>query len=425
MTVIRPAWFAAAIVLAAPLACSKASSGDAPKTESTTASDDKAPSKAAEGSTKATEVSPPEDTSNEVIQEAPFGTVGWLLEDDGVVKADVRDKSGNAIADDFAGTLASGDGASKKEVSLAPIDGSTMFGATLPAFASDLTAVSYALKQGADTFDGTFFVPAGGSSILTEKPATPAATAGATTTTTPTTTGGAQAAIAPPTTTGPNGGVIQTIGEQRVELVSDQTTGEVRAYLLDAANKIIPLGDRKITLGVVGDQPELVTLQPAEGADYAVASWGLKADPVSLTIAIRDGKKVHAGVWGWRPGAVVPVKPKEPVHLVVKRNWPAPKGPLVRAKILVVPRAELEAKLKLDEEARAKRRKEHPEERRVVRPIKEGAGAKREIDDKRPRGEEPKKIAAPIEDKRDGDDKRPRKEEPRHEGDEGKKHDKK
>ncbi len=389
------------LAFALPLACAKPSSSDGAGTaaSSKAADDDTKKGDKATESTKATEVAPPADTSNEVIQDTPFGSVGWVLENDGAVKADVRDKSGNPVADDFAGTLAAGDGADRKIVALAPLDGTTLFGATLPSFASDLTAVTYALKQGADAFNGTFYVPAGGSSVLTEPPAAAPAAPAATGTAAPAapaTTGGTQAAMAPTTTTavGPNGGVVQMIGDQRVELVSDQATGEVRAYLLDAANKIMPLGDRKITLGVVADHPELVTLQPAEGGNYAVASWGIKIDPLSLTIAVRDGKRVHAGVIGWRPGMRLETKEPMPVRVSGKRGWAPPKKPLERGRVIDERRSDLEAKLKLDEEARAKRRKEHPEERRIVAPGKDRKGpeGKRDGDEKRPRGDEGKDL---------------------------------
>jgi hypothetical protein len=419
------------LALMLPLACSKSSTSDGAGTAASASpksgDDDKSTKgdKATE-STKATEVAPPADTSSEVIQDAPFGTVGWLLENDGAVKADVRDKSGAPIADDFVGTLATGEGNERKVVSLAPLDGTTLFGGALPSFTADLTAVTYALKQGADLFNGTFYVPAGGSSVLTDKPAeapAPAGTAAAPATTT-VTAGGAQAAMAP-AALGPNGGVVQRIGDQRVELVSDQATGEVRAYLLDAANKVMPIGERKITLGVVADHPELVSLQPAEGGNYAVASWGIKVDPLSLTIAVRDGKKVHAGLVGWRPGTRITAAPALPIRVAGKRAWPAPKKPLERGRVIEEHRGELDAKVKLDEETRAKRRKEHPEERRVVAPrfrdgrdvkdLKDLKDGKRDGDDKRPRGDEAKDpkdlkdLKGPKDGKHDGDDKRPRK----------------
>jgi hypothetical protein len=429
------------LALTLPVACSKSSTSDGAGTAASespkSADDDKSKGDKATASTKATEVAPPADTSNEVIQDAPFGSVGWLLENDGAVKADVRDKAGAPIADDFVGTLATGEGNDRKVVSLAPLDGSTLFGGALPSFTADLTAVTYAMKQGADVFNGTFYVPAGGSSVLTDKPAEAPAPPGAavapaaTAVTVPA--GGAQAAMAP-NALGPNGGVVQMIGDQRVELVSDQATGEVRAYLLDAANKVMPMGDRKITLGVVADHPELVSLQPAEGGNYAVASWGIKIDPLSLTVAVRDGKKVHAGLFGWRPGARITATPPQPIRVAGKRAWQAPKKPLERGRVIEEHRAELDAKVKLDGEARAKRRKEHPEERRVIgarfkdgkegkdlKDLKDGKEGKRDGDDKRPRGDEAKDpkdlkdlkdlkdMKGPKDGKHDGDDKRPRK----------------
>src|SRR5258708_831474 len=50
---------------------------------------------------------------------------------------------------------------------------------------------------------------------------------------------------------GPHGGVIQVVGNERFEVVANESTGEARVYLLDPDLKVVAIGDRKITLGVV------------------------------------------------------------------------------------------------------------------------------------------------------------------------------
>jgi hypothetical protein len=312
---------AIALTLMTPMACNKPSAEEKPATAKDSNKSDKETDKSA-GSTKETEVSPPADISNEVVQDTPFGSVGWTVANDGSVKADVRDSSGAPLADDVAGTLETGDGASAKTVVLEPVAGSTLFGATLPAFSSDLTPVTYAIKQGNVLANGTFFVPAGGSSVLTQPPPA-SAVAPPVTAATATPNVVAPSAANGFAVAGPHGGVVRWIGDKRVEIVADQTTGEVRAYLLDANNKSIPLGGRKLSLGVIGDHPELVNFEAVESGNYWAGTWGLKVDPRGLTIALRDGTTVHAGVLGLRVGSHRPSDKAQPVAVLGRARKPS------------------------------------------------------------------------------------------------------
>jgi hypothetical protein len=53
---------------------------------------------------------------------------------------------------------------------------------------------------------------------------------------------------------GPNGGMVEVIGDQRVEIVLDEESGEVRAYLLDDDNKPIEVGDSELTIGILEEK---------------------------------------------------------------------------------------------------------------------------------------------------------------------------
>jgi hypothetical protein len=259
--------------------------------------------------------------SKAVVQELPFGTVAWTFEADGVVKADVRDKAGEPIKEGFVGSLEATDG---KPVELAPIEGApvagaALYGAELPAFKGDLTPVSYVVQVGADPVKGTLYVPAGGTTVMLAPPA-PSVTVTATAV-------GADVK-------GPHGGIVQLVGPDRVEIVSDQDSGEVRAYVLDASLMPIAVGERHLTLGVVADHPELVTLEPVDGGAYFVAGWGIHADPVSISVSVRLGAVVSFGLVGWRPGIPYVVVRPEPWRVRLKPGWGPPARVLVRGRVI-------------------------------------------------------------------------------------------
>jgi hypothetical protein len=270
-----------------------------------------------------------ERDSTALVQEVPFGSIGWTIEADGVVKADARDKAGAPIKE---GLQASVEGADGTAVPLQPIEGSTLWGATVPAFQADLTPIHYAVQLAPPDAPepteppatGVFYVPAGGTKVLLAPPtATITAVAPAP--------AGAEVVA---DVKGPHGGVVQLVGPDRVELVSDQDSGEVRAYVLDAELKPIVVGERRLTLGVVADHPEVVGFEVAPGGAYFVAGWGIKADPLNLTLALRIGPAVHVGIVGWRPGVrFVAVRPA-PWHVRVKTGWGPPAKVLVRGRVV-------------------------------------------------------------------------------------------
>jgi hypothetical protein len=126
----------------------------------------------------------------------------------------------------------------------------------------------------------------------------------------------------PPGKVGPNGGVLEVVGNDTVEVVADKSSGQVRVYMLDASYKPIPIGARRVTLGFVGPDDETLALAPEPGGMYFTSSLPTRVDPVEMTVAVENDGQVNAALWGYEPGGVIVVGPAAPtVHLFVATNW--------------------------------------------------------------------------------------------------------
>jgi hypothetical protein len=115
---------------------------------------------------------------------------------------------------------------------------------------------------------------------------------------------------------------VQVVGDDRVEIVADKDSDEIRVYVLDAGGKPVAPGDRKITLAVNGDSNEVVVLTPSSDGVYLVGNWKTKTDPSRITVSVRRGSTVHVAIVGWHPGAKLMVVggPKWNVH-VKDKGW--------------------------------------------------------------------------------------------------------
>lgn len=242
-----------------------------------------------------------------VVEEHEGGTVAWLVAPDGSVKAAVTGPDNKPIRENISGTLAwkaSAD-AEAKTIPLT-VDAKTGYLiAAGPKLEADLSEINYTVSVNAKPWSGALHVPAGGTAAIVT---------------------GAKVSAevkVPEGKVGPNGGVIQVVGQDRVELVSDEASGEVRAYVLDADFKVVPVGERSITLGVVAEAPRTVVLARAEAGAYFVARWSLAVDPLKVTIAVRDPIRTSVAIVGYRPGArVIVAASRAPrVKVRVKTQW--------------------------------------------------------------------------------------------------------
>src|SRR5262249_45588132 len=158
-----------------------------------------------------------------------------------------------------------------------------MLVASGPKLEADLTEVGYTVTVNEKPWSGTLHLPPGGTAELVANAR-------------------AAAKVNLDAKVGPHGGALQVIGDERYEIVQSDATGAIRVYLLDPDLKVVAIGDRKITLGIVADTPQIVVLVPEpEAGLYARAKVNLKVDPVRITLAVRQAAAVKVAIVGWAP----------------------------------------------------------------------------------------------------------------------------
>ncbi|WP_437634879.1 hypothetical protein [Sorangium sp. So ce854] len=239
-----------------------------------------------------------------LTEEHDGGSVGWDIAPDGTVKAIVKAPDGKPVDKDVSGTLTWKGPNGDAQIPLA-LDAKTgLLIAAGPRLEADLTEVKYNVVVSGKPWNGTLHVPAGGTKVIVE---------------------GAKKAEkrpVPPGKTGPNGGVIQVVGDDIIEVVADKTSGQVRVYVLDPDFKPIPVGERKIKLGFVGSSSELIVLNPAPGGLYVVGTIAAKVNPVKLTVVVAHPTHADVVLVGYRPGVHVVVGPSAPsLNVVVATAW--------------------------------------------------------------------------------------------------------
>ncbi|WP_437677483.1 hypothetical protein [Sorangium sp. So ce131] len=251
------------------------------------------------------------------VEEHEAGKVAFNIAADGNVKAEVRGPDGKPIRENVEGTLLWKDASGDKTIPLTLDPKTGLLVAVGPKLEADLTPVGYTLSVAGKPLSGTLHVPPGGTAELYAN-AKASAELGL-----------------PEGKLGPHGGRIEIVGDDRLELLVDEVTGEVRVYVLDVDLKPVAIGDRKITLGVVAEAPQVVVLAPAVDVDvdadadanaraYLTGKLALAADPVKLTIAVRTAARAAVVLCGYRPGAAFAVHAQAPrLKVRVKTDWHA------------------------------------------------------------------------------------------------------
>lgn len=249
------------------------------------------------------------------VEEHESGKAAFNVAADGSVKAAVTGPDGKPIREDVGGTLLWKDASGEEKSVPLTFDAKTgLLVAAGPKLEADLTQIGYTLNVAGKPWSGTLHVPAGGTAELHANAK-----------------GAADLAL-PEGKLGPHGGRIEIVGDDRLELLVDEATGEVRVYVLDVDLKPVDIGERKVTLGVVADAPQVVVLAPvaataaagvAAGA-YLTGKLALAADPLKVTMAVRHGARSAVALCGYRPGVAFAVHAHAPrVKVRMKTDWHA------------------------------------------------------------------------------------------------------
>ncbi len=239
-----------------------------------------------------------EKSAAAITTQYDHGTGAWIIGADGSVSALLHGEDGKPMPG-VVGQVSFEQDGKTKTVPATYNEKTGVLTATGPKLDADLNHVTYALVADGKPIDGAIDVPRGGTQDLVE-------------------TAKLQTTIPEDKTVGPNGGVVQVVGPDRVEVVANRETGEVRAYVLDADYHVVDPGDRKITLAFEGHDPEVVVLTPAPKGRFVVGHVRTRVDPVHVTVAVNVHGATHACLVGWVPGKVVVVGHKAPrVHVFV------------------------------------------------------------------------------------------------------------
>jgi len=216
---IRPWWPAVVLGLTLAFGCNNA--------DDTTDKDDETEEEEQEDLRSTAKGKGPTDSvpgEHALIEQREDGRIEWRVEPSGRLRAQVFDKEGKLVApSDVTGLVTVQGRPAKLEE-----DGQTLQ-ANIGELSQDLTDVSYKLAVGDALWEGVLQLPPGGTEpLLVSPPATVEV--------------GAR---------GPNGGVVDVVGDQRVEILIDEDSGEVRVYFLDEKLQPMPVGDAEMTVGFV------------------------------------------------------------------------------------------------------------------------------------------------------------------------------
>lgn len=232
--------------------------------------------------------------------------VAWNVSPDGRVVARIRDKDDLPVTKGASGSLTvkPPNGGPPVTAALTMGDGGSLTG-QIPKLEADLTEVGYELDVGGAKVQGVMHLPRGGTKELVDSANEAAA-----------------GKKIPADAKGPNGGVVQIVGDDIVEVVADKDSGAVRMYVLDDDLKPVPVGKRKGKLAFGGAVPEIVTLDADPGGMYLSGKCVGKAPPSKITIEIIDGDEIDVALCHYVPGGVIVVGPGAPVIAVfIVTGW--------------------------------------------------------------------------------------------------------
>lgn len=237
-------------------------------------------------------------------------TVSWVVAPEGKLKATFKAPDGAALGTSVTGSVTVKPVKADAKPVTAKLVYDTEAGvhtAEFPALDADLTEVSYDVSVKGKPIKGALHVPRGGTRELV---ATAKVSADV---------------KLPEGKKGPNGGVIQVVGEDVIEVVADMKSGETRVYVLDDDFKPIAVGKRKVKIAVVGSAPETVELvAEPQGLYFTGKLTVVKTNPHRLTVVFTGERSPEPIVvlCGYHPGTVIVIGPSAPtIGLFVAVAW--------------------------------------------------------------------------------------------------------
>ncbi len=245
-------------------------------------------------STTCKRLPPTAEMKDALTEQNEDGSVSWDIGGDGKIRAVVKSPNGELVKKNATGalTIKGEDGTQTVALKQDPDTGLLLGQAA--KLKGELTEVDYALTVGAKDWKGVLYLPEGGTAELGE---------------------GAKAAskvTVPEGKQGPHGGTIQVVGPDRIELVADPSSKEVRVYVLDGELKQVPVGARRVKLAVVDDRPEVIVLTPEPGGTYLKGRVASEHDPIKITVSVTANDERHVALVGYHPGAVIVVGSRAP-----------------------------------------------------------------------------------------------------------------
>jgi len=255
--------------------------------------------KSSDDTASAEEVS---ESPEAIVEQHDKVSIAWTVNGEGQARAVVLE-DGKPAKQKFKGTL-SWDG---KTIDLKPNESTGVLEASGPKLEADITEVGYVVTgPEAKTLRGSLHLPRGGTKELVASAKE-------------------SASVDLQGKGGPHGGKVQVVGNDRVELVANPDSGEIRVYVLDADLQPVAVGDRKITVAVVTDRPQVLVLVPDSKGEYASAKLAGTAEPVKVTVSITREDTTHVVLVDHRPRTVVVVGASAPrVKIMVKGSFWAP-----------------------------------------------------------------------------------------------------
>ncbi|WP_437837710.1 hypothetical protein [Sorangium sp. So ce1153] len=236
------------------------------------------------------------------------GSVVMTVAQDGQVTVLVKDRDGKPIEEGVSGNVKvkvpGKEGAPvTAELVPEPKSGGVLL-AKIPPLEDDLTEVNYEFNVKGAPFKGVLHVPRGGTRELHEKAKE-------------------NDAHKLDGMKGPNGGVLQPVGDDIVEIVADKDSGDLRVYVLDLNLKPVPIGDREIKLAVqTASGPDVIVLAPGPDRLYFAGKLNVKVNPTKITVVVKEGGHTDVVLCGYHPGSVIVVGPSAPViTILVATGW--------------------------------------------------------------------------------------------------------